>query len=162
MNKKLYLYISLIIIFVITYIIIGFSKIEKQQNVNYLNKREILNILNNDTEYFDTIAEFYKNSNDKVIVYDLSTNNFVSDLSNTPIVEIQLIEPLFKKYSFNFLEKDGDTLSIYYQRPFEHKISIGLVYNYRNEQWDFLYNHNYEGCPVGHLDGYRIYDLIYN
>lgn len=149
---------TFIIITVISYVVFCIVDFNAQENVKYMRRSDVIDVLNQNHEYFDSLAEYYRFYESHSVLYDLSNQSFVSQISE----EDEILSELFQKYSFNWLQKDGDYLSILYNRPFDHNVVIGIVYDYDEKKWASIYNHNYERCATGHFNGYRFYDLIFN
>lgn len=129
------------------------------QDAEYATKKEVMSVFNENAQYFDSVADFFENYKYKYILYDLSSQLFVDDLTKE---EETVTLKLFSELSFNSLERDGDSISFVYLRPFNHSISIGLNYNYLTKEWSYIYNHNYKRCQNGHLNGYWFYDVLLN
>ncbi len=115
-----------------------------------------------------TEGDIYETSDDRFIYYDSPDNfyyvNYI-DKSTTEQLsenEYDVIKKICEEYSFNWIRKSQNLLTIAYQRPDEyHSVFISLTYDYDKQEWSDAYYHNYKRCLYGHL-GYRIFDLIWN
>lgn len=135
-----------------------------QENVKFICKRDVQNVVDNDINYFQSVAEFYKSYENRTIFYDSAVQDY-SEAFTSPSLEPSeagVVDKIFKEYGFNTLYRLDDCLMIFYNRPTNHNIIIGIQFNYTTQKWAYLYNHNYESCNCGHLDGYRVFDFLFN
>ncbi len=135
-----------------------------QEDVNFICKKDVQNVVDNDINYFQSIAEFYESYENRTIFYDLAVHDFSEELTVPSLEpsEADFVEKIFKKYGFNTLYKIDDNLMIFYNRPTKHNIVIGIQYDYITQKWDYLYSHSYERCSCGHFNGYRVFDFLFN
>ena len=132
------------------------------QDVPYVKKTEIEELLQENMVYFYGIADFYKEKDSEIVLYDLSMQSYKTEVSEE---EKNQINQLFVNYHFNTIDNDKETntLCIYYNRPFTHSVQIGLCYDYKEETWTYLYSHNYKRCcPMVFGGSYKLFDLVKN
>lgn len=159
MIKKNILISVMIVVVLLSYTVFCVINLNGQKNVKYMRRSDVLDVLAQNREYFDSLAEYYKAHKNCSIFYDLTNQSFVSQVGEE---EAGILSELFQKHSFNMIQREDDYLSILYNRPFDHLVVIGMFYDYDEEKWTFTYAHNYERCATGHFNGYFFYDLIFN
>lgn len=158
MNSRVKIIIIILVALLSVYIIWSINSFVSQ-DAEYTTKSEMMSVLDENFQYFDDIVNFFKNYEYKYILYDLSSQSFVYGLTKE---EESVIQKLFSELSFNYLEKDGDSISFVYCRPFNHSVNVGLKYDYITKEWTYIYYHNYKRCSNGHLNGYWFYDVLLN
>ena len=158
MNSRVKIIIIILVLLLFVYTLWGINSFISQ-DAEYTTKSEMMSVLDENARYFDSVADFFENYEYKYILYDLSSQSFVDDLTKE---EETVTLKLFSELSFNSLERDGDSISFVHLRPFDHSINIGLNYNYLTKEWSYIYNHNYKRCQNGHLNGYWFYDVLLN
>lgn len=158
--KKVKIFILITILIAVIYGCISIYSVKNQDDAVYVCRNDIMRVFESEGDYFNQIAYFYEKYEYFYALYDLSTESFVEI---QPVSgEIRPLEKLCKEYSFNLIHRYDNCLYIAYNRPFNHSVCIGLIYDYNSKKWEYSYNHNYSMCRYGHLNGYRFYDLIFN
>lgn len=157
--KKRYIVIISLVVFLCIYTACCTVSLNAQ-NVPYISQKQVMSVLEENKEYFNEVSKLYENVDSQYIMYDLSAKKIVD--GTVAKHEETVISDLFEKYSFNQIWKTENELNIIYVRPFNHKINIGISYDYESKEWSYIYNHNYDGCKNSHINGYKIFDMIWN
>ncbi|MBQ3110529.1 MAG: hypothetical protein IJC69_05255 [Clostridia bacterium] len=141
------------------------------QDVPYVNKGDVLKAFNSNEDYFNEVANYFKDRNQATVYYDTYQQTFsgsyMQDESGKSVetdasaADVALLNKMCTELSFNMIEKDQYGLVILYQRLFDHNTKVGMAYDYNTEEWSPVYWHNYTLCSSGH-HGYKLYDLIFN
>ncbi len=154
------------------YIFYCVSTLATQPNTAYLNKWEVKEVFENNKDYFQEAADYFENRDVAHIYYDSSQQEITGTSAYDPEEEkwvenkadpddVRVVEKMCRELSFNMIQRDDSWLDVFYVRPFDHSITIGISYNYDTKKWTTNYSHNYDRCTCGH-HGYRVYDLIFN
>lgn len=144
------------------YVLYSVLSLLSQPDAVYVRRSEIMSVFENNREYFEQVAEFYRLHDKQYIFYDSDAQSYLENAAPDTDEEAEIIEKLLDEFSFNeILRGEHGALSIDYARPLGHSVRIGMKYDYNSEKWRFLYSHNHTTCEYGHLT-YWIFDLICN
>jgi len=141
------------------YIVYGYMSIVSQ-NAVYICRKDMEKVLEDEHDYLNEVASYLEEYEYFRAEYDLSTQTFYKispDGANT-----EPLERLCKQYSFNMIGRDEYGMYVVYNRLFDHSVHIGMSYDYDLKKWYYNYTHNYGLCAYGHLNGYKIYDFLFN
>ena len=166
MKKRYIICICLIaaITIIMSYFKWQFKKIEISKSPYISNKKQFMEIFNQNNDLFNKFVEIIENTGvDKDIIYQYnsSTNSMDIGINNDEIQNI--VSEMVINVGITNIEKYGEYITLYQYEPIAFSdIKIGMKYSISDKAWTYYYDHNYDDCCHDHKVVYRVYDFLFN